>query len=155
MPGVVEVDPPAPLLDAEGRLVLSPCDADLSGPDDAKPMVTGTAETATITNITRAGEWRIRYTFDVPTAGVWQITAELACGAYNRLTVASIGPHGVAVTTAVEASDHDDKTFTVRELGIMRLRSGLQALEFRSEMNDLRPLLVRRFFLSPLGLHAK
>lgn len=32
----------------------------------------------------------------------------------------------------------------------MRLHSGFQALEFRSEMNDTRPLLVRRFILIPL-----
>ena len=154
-PGGLEVDPPAPILDAEGRIVLTPFDADLSGPDDAKPVVTGSDGTATISNLTRAGEWRLRYLFDVPSAGVWQITAELACGAYNRLTIASMGPHGVAITSAIEASGHDDKTFTVRELGIMRFAAGSQALEFRSEMNDLRPLLVRRFFLSPLSLRTK
>ena len=154
-PGGLEVNPPVPLLDAEGRIVLTPFDADLSGPDDAKPVVTGSGEAATITNLLRAGEWRLCYIFDVPSAGVWQITAELACGAYNRLSIASMGPHGAVITSAIEASGHDDQTFTVRELGIMRFAAGSQALEFRSEMNDLRPLLVRRFFLSPLGFHAK
>ena len=32
----------------------------------------------------------------------------------------------------------------------MRLHSGSLALEFRSEMNDTRPLMVRRFILTPL-----
>ena len=149
--GALEVDPPAPLLDPKGHLVLSPLDADLSGPDDAKPVVAGTGETATITNLTRSGGWRIRYLFELPSEGLWQINAEVACGAYNRLTVASLGPHGTTVTSSINATGHDMKDFAFQELGIMRLSAGSQALEFRSEMNDLRPLLVRRFMLTPIS----
>lgn len=146
----LEIDAPTATLDAEGRIVLSPFDADLSGPDDAKPMVVGSGEAAAISNLTHSGEWRIRYLFEVPLANAWKIEAELACGAYNRLTVASMGPHGVAITSAIEAAAENAKSFCVRELGIMRLPAGMQALEIRSEMNDLRPLTIRRLFLSPL-----
>ena len=148
--GDISVDPPAPLLDDQGRIVLSPYDADLSGPDDAKPVVSELHDIPTITNLTRAGEWRIRYHFEVPKNGLWQIQAEVAIGAYNRLTVASLGPHGTTITSAFNATGEDEKSFALQELGVMRLQARSQALEFRSEMNDTRPLMVRRFILSPL-----
>ena len=151
IPSPLEIDPPRPLLDAEGRIVLSPIDAELTGPDDAKPVVVGTDIKATITNLIRSGGWRIIYNFEVPSSGLWQISAELAIGAYNRLTISSLGPHGTTITSAFNATGEDMNEFSLQELGIMRLHSGLQSLEFRSEMTDTRPLLVRRFILSPLS----
>ena len=148
--GDISIDSPAPLLDDQGRIVLSPYDADLSGPDDAKPVVSELHDIPTITNLTRAGEWKIRYHFEVPKKGLWQVQAEVAIGAYNRLTVASLGPHGTTITSAFNATGEDEKSFALQELGIMRLPAGSQALEFRSELNDTRPLMVRRFILTPL-----
>ncbi len=150
LPGIPEIEPDRPQLDELGRIVLSPLDAELSGPDDAKPVVTGVDGNATISNLTRSGEWRVIYNFEVPEGGLWLVSAELAIGAYQRLSVSLLGPHGTTVTTAFNASGEGMDDFSIKELGVMRLHPGLQALEFRSEMTDLRPLLARRFILTPI-----
>jgi hypothetical protein len=61
-----------------------------------------------------------------------------------------LGPHGTTVTTAFNASGEGMDNFSLKELGVLRLHQGLQALEFRSEMTDLRPLLTRKFILTPV-----
>jgi alpha-L-fucosidase len=145
-----EIEVSRPQLDELGRIVLSPMDAELSGPDDAKPVVTGSDADATISNLKRSGEWSVIFNFEVPSEGLWQISAELAIGAYHRLSVSLLGPHGTTITTAFNATGEDMNSFSLKELGVMRLHSGLQALEFRSEMTDLRPVLARRFVLTPV-----
>ena len=131
----------------DGRLSLDPADAELFGPDNDRPTIGRSGDTAAISVRSR---WRLQYSFQTPVAQIWMISAELAPGSYNRLTVSAPGPFGASVTRAVQAWGEGPDSFTTVELGILRLPGGLNSLELKTEMEDLRPMKVRRIWLSPL-----
>ena len=148
--GDLVIDPPRAQTDAAGRIVLIPEDADLSGPDDAKPVVAGFGEAALIRNL-RRNTWRVSFSFQVPAAGIWAIGARLGVSAFNRITCAASGPQGISMTSSVWAVASDGEALFSHELGVMRLPAGTVTLELRSEMTDDRTIVLNRLILTPLG----
>jgi alpha-L-fucosidase len=132
---------------ADGRILLPASEAELAGDDDQKPTVVGTGEMAVL-NV--RSHWQAIYSFTTPAEQVWTISAEVSPAAYNRLTVSAPGPFGRSLTTALQAWGKGPGSFTTVELGIMRLPAGLNTLVLKSEMDDLRPLELRRLWLIPL-----
>ena len=131
----------------DGRIPLDPSDAELSGPDNERPTISGSGDAVTISVRSR---WRLQYSFTAPAERIWVVSAELAPSSYNRLTASAPGPFGASVTRAVQAWGDGPNSFTTVELGILRLPAGLNALELKSELEDPRPLRIRRIWLSPV-----
>jgi len=132
---------------ADGRILLTAADAGLSGEGEDKPTITGTGEMAVLN---ARSHWTAQYSFTTPAEQLWTITAEVSPDAYNRLTVSASGPFGRSMTTAVQAWGRGLGSFATIDLGIIRLAAGVNALVLKSEMDDLRPLELRRVWLSPL-----
>jgi alpha-L-fucosidase len=146
-PGAVTTSQSMTSVGEDGNLLLSPLDADLTGRDDDKPVVRGVGDQATL--FVRTG-WKAQYSFITPAEKVWVVSAEVSPGAYNRLTVAAPGPFGRSVTAAVQAwGSGVGNSFRTVELGFIRLAAGLNTLELKSEMEDLRPLQIRAIHLRP------
>jgi hypothetical protein len=131
----------------DGRIMLSALDAELSGSDDEKPGVTGSGDAAVLS--VRRG-WKAQYTFSTPAEAVWAVSAEVSPAAYNRLTVSAPGPFGRSATSAVQGWCSGPGHFITVELGVLRLSAGANALELKSEMEDVRPLEIRRVWLAPV-----
>ena len=131
----------------DGRIALAVQDAELFGSDDDKPVITGSGETAVLSVRTR---WKAQYTFSTPEEKIWTISAEVSPAAYNRLTVSALGPFGRSTTSAVQGWGGVAGTFFTVELGILRIPAGANAIELKSEMEDLRPLEIRRLWLTPV-----
>ena len=129
--------------------MLLPGDAVLSGPPGSVPsLIAGPVDKAGIINLARP-PWKIQYVFTTPAEKLWKISAEVSPGAYTRLTVAAPGPSGRSITAALQAWGGGVGDFTTVDLGFLPLPAGTNALEFKSEMDDLRPLQIRRVWLSP------
>ncbi len=146
-PGPITTSQTMTTVGADGRLTLTPLDAELFGPDDDKPTIAGSGEMSVLK--VRLG-WRALYSFNTPEEGVWAISAEVSPAAYNRLNVSAPGPFGRSVTSAVQAWGRGLGSFTTIELGFIRLPAGINALELKSELDDPRPLQVRRVWLTPV-----
>ena len=147
--GEPALDPPPPATDDQGRVVLLPADAELAGPDDAKPVVDGFGDGAVITNL-RDGGWRVRFHGDLPHAGVWALSMEVGTAAFNRLRITVGGDQGTASVRSVWATEQDAETLVERELGVFRLGAGTHSIELRAELTDVRPLRLGRLVLTPL-----
>ena len=148
--GDLAIDPPAPATDAQGRVILVPADAELAGPDDAKPVVDGFGPEAVITNL-RDGGWRVRFHADLPHAGIWALAMEVGTAAFNRLRITVGGDQGTASIRSVWATEKDAETLVERELGVFRLGAGTHSIELRAELTDVRPLRLGRLVLTPVG----
>jgi len=148
-PGPVSTSQAITTVGTDGRITLSPLDAELFGADDDKPQVDGAGASACITHLTQP-HWKVQYAFVTPAEKIWAITAEVCPGAYNRLVASAPGPFGRSVTTALQAWGNGPGSFTTVELGFIRLPAGTNALELKSEMEDLRALEIRRIWLTPL-----
>ena len=144
------LDPPGPTTDAQGRVVLLPADAELAGPDDAKPVVVGFGEQAVITQL-RDGGWRVRFHAELPRAGIWAVALEVGTAAFNRLRVTVGGDQGTASVRSVWATEKDAETLIERELGVFRLGAGTHSIEVRAELTDVRPLRLGRLLVVPVG----
>jgi len=147
--GDLAIDAPPPATDAQGRVILLPADAELAGPDDAKPVVEGFGEGAVITRL-RDGAWRVRFHADLPHGGVWTLAMEVGTSAFNRLRITVGGDQGTASIRSVWATEKDAETLVERELGIFRLGSGTHSIEVRAELADVRPVRLGRLILTPV-----
>jgi len=137
-----------PSVGEDGRILLVPQDAELAGDEIEPPYVSGEAEQARITNLNR-GSWRVQYSFDTPADQIWKVTAEVAPCAYNRLILSPGGIQDPSTTTTILAWTHGPGDFVAVDFGYFHFPAGMNSLEFRPELPDLRPLEIRRVWLSP------
>ena len=77
------------------------------------------------------------------------MSAEVSPAAYNRITISAPGPFGRSLTAALQAWGKGPGEFTTVELGALPLEAGVHTFEIKSEMDDLRPLQIRRIWLTP------
>ena len=127
---------PAP--GAGGVIDLTFADAELKGGkviDDAAHVITA---------------WNLQFSFTTPAAGLWRISAEVSPSAYNRIHVSAPGPFGRSVTTSLQAWGKGPGDFLEIDLGVLPLDAGVHSLAFKSEMEDLRPLQIRKVRLTPV-----
>ena len=81
---------------------------------------------------------------------MWRISAEVSPSAYNRIQVSAPGPFGRSVTTSLQAWGKGPGDFIEIDLGVLPLDAGVHSLAFKSEMDDLRPLQIRKVRLTPV-----
>jgi hypothetical protein len=78
------------------------------------------------------------------------VSAEVSLAAYNRLNVSAPGPFGRSIASAIQPFGSGPGEFGTVELGVIRLPAGINSLELKSEMEDTRPVEIRRLWLAPL-----
>ena len=132
---------------ADGRVSLTVEDAELFGEDDGKPVVGGSGETA---SFRAAVGWKARYSFKTAAQGLWSVCAEVSLAAYNRLNVSAPGPFGRSIASAIQPFGDGPESFGPVELGVIKLPAGVNSLELKSEMDEVRPIGVRRIWLTPV-----
>ena len=132
---------------ADGVILLGAAEAELSGPDDTKPLLSGNGGDA---SFNASIGWKARYSFETPAEQLWQVTAEVSLAAYNRLNFSAPGPFGRSIATAIQPFGKGPGEFGTVEIGVIRLPAGINSLELKSEMEDTRPIEIRRIQLSPL-----
>jgi len=137
---------PAP--GGDGRVLLTPQDAELAGDEMDPPLVSGEGDHARITNLNR-GSWRVQYSFDTPANHIWKVTAEVAPCAYNRIVLSPGGVQDPATVTTILAWTRGPGEFVPVDFGYFHFPAGTNSLEFRPELTDLRPLEIRQVWLSP------
>ena len=121
-----------------GVIDLTFADAELKGGkiiDDAAHVITA---------------WSLQFSFSTPVAGLWRISAEVSPSAYNRIHVSAPGPFGRSLTTSLQAWGKGPGDFLEIDLGVLPLDAGVHSLAFKSEMEDLRPLQIRKVRLTPV-----
>ena len=147
--GPIAVDQRPPGEGPDGKILLLAEDAELSGSGGDRPRVTGQGELAHITSLGR-GSWRVQYSFETGREAVWKVSAEVAPCAYNRITVSPGGVQDPSTTTTVLAWTHGPGEFVTLDFGYFRFPAGIQSIEFKPELQDLRPMEIRRVWLAPV-----
>ena len=132
---------------ADGTITLGALEAALTGPDDAKPVLSGEGENA---SFKAAIGWKAQYSFETPREQLWQVTAEVSLAAYNRLNLSAPGPFGRTIASAMQPFGKGPGEFGIVEIGLIRLPAGINSLDLKSEMDDTRPVEIRNIRLSPL-----
>jgi len=122
----------------DGRVTLAIADAEITGGEVA-------GDVASFTN-----RWKLQFSFSTPAEKLWRVSAEVSPSAYNRITVSAPGPFGRSLTAAFQAWGKGPGDFTTVELGVLALGAGVHSFEIKSEMDDLRPLQIRRIALEPV-----
>jgi alpha-L-fucosidase len=131
----------------DGRIRLSAVDAELTGPDDAKPLIQGDGE---MSSFGASIGWKAQYSFKTTEEKFWMVSAEVSLAAYNRLNVSAPGPFGRSIASAIQPFGKGPGEFGSVELGVIKLPAGINSLELKSEMDDTRPVEIRRVWLTPL-----
>jgi alpha-L-fucosidase len=131
----------------DGTIELGALEAALSGPDGAKPLLSGVGED---TSFKTSIGWKAQYSFETPADQLWQVTTEVSLAAYNRLNFSAPGPFGRSIATAIQPYGKGPGEFGTVEIGVIRLPAGINSLELKSEMEDTRPIEIRRIQLRPL-----
>lgn len=132
---------------ADGRILLTVEDAELFGEDDQKPVIRGTGE---MTAFSAARGWKARYSFMTRGEGLWTVSVEVSLAAYNRLNVSAPGPFGRTIAAAIQPFGDGPDSFGPVEIGVIKMPAGINSLELKSEMDEARPIGVRRIWLTPL-----
>ena len=127
-----------PAVAADGRILLTASDCEIT---NGKMSTNG--------DVSVESRWNLEYLFTTPVEKYWTIKVEVASMAYNRIVAAVPGPFGFSVASALQAWGRGPDDFVTIELGTVHLPAGVNALELKSEMNDLRPLKIRRLWLAP------
>lgn len=123
----------------DGGLVLDPDTAEVTRGEIARGVISVTSQ------------WQVQYAFRTDTNRQWRVTAEISPDAYNRLTVSAAGSFGRSVASAVQAWGRGPDEFNTVDLGVFPLLAGVNSLEIKSDMTDLRPLRIRRVWLTSLA----
>jgi alpha-L-fucosidase len=131
----------------DGSITLGAPEATLTGPDDAKPVLSGEGDDA---SFKASIGWQAQYSFETHKEQLWQVTAEVSLAAYNRLNCSAPGPFGRAIASAMQPFGKGPGDFGSVEIGVIRLPAGINSLDLKSEMDDTRPIEVRRIRLDPL-----
>jgi len=131
----------------DGSILLGAREAALAGPDDAKPVLSGEGQDA---SFKAAIGWSAQYSFETPREQLWLATAEVSLAAYNRLNLSAPGPFGRSIASAMQPFGKGPGEFGFVEIGVIRLPAGLNSLNLKSEMEDTRPIEIRKIRLSPL-----
>lgn len=132
----------------DGTITLGALEAALTGPDDAKPILSGEGENA---SFKAAIGWKAQYSFETLREQLWLVTAEVSLAAYNRLNFSAPGPFGRTIASAMQPFGKGPGEFGAVEIGVIRLPAGINSLDLKSEMDDTRPIEIRRVRLSPLN----
>jgi alpha-L-fucosidase len=131
----------------DGSITLGALEAALTGPDDAKPVISGEGENA---SFKASIGWKAQYSFETPREQLWQVTAEVSLAAYNRLNFSAPGPFGRTIATAIQPFGKGPGDFGLVEIGVIRLPVGINSLDMKSEMDDTRPIQIRKLQLTPI-----
>jgi alpha-L-fucosidase len=129
---------------ADGKIHLNALDADLHGGYTGTIKVEGKGDAAYLTHWLDP-KWRVEYVVSTPTAGTWQVEAEVIAPAAVGLLVKS----GKTETKVEVAATGDDTTYQTVSLGNIALPAGPAAFELKAEPAGWSPIQIRKVTLKP------
>ncbi len=130
---------------ADGRVAFGALDADAHGHYDGNIQTRGSGTDVYLTDWKNA-KWSLEYRFQAPTAGTWELSAEVAAPDPTSLTLEA---NKVPQTVTVPATG-PGLTWKIVPLGKINLPAGETGFTLKGLPEGWKPLSVRHVWLTPV-----